>query len=242
MNTLRSSLCLTVCTVVVISGCAPVVRPPAPPPVEQPATESMTLLELRATAEPQGCPSSINTKDTTSFGHNWSTPDNKSCKTKMSHGFPIPDSQCTPGAFNPTLTLAVFQEHGFTTNCVRDDLTPESQKEKTYDWYGMTKPDNNSSPTETCELDHLVPLVMGGADSLDNIWPQCGPKDVVRKERYFPQKDCVELYLADQVRTGAKNLAETQRAIAKDWTQFLSEATTVKAKKPCLADSDKAVK
>jgi hypothetical protein len=158
-------------------------------------------------------PSSINTKATSSLGDNWAPPNSKSCKTKMSHGFPIPDPTCTPGAFNPSLTLAVFQQPGFTTNCVRDDLTPASQKQKTYGWYGMKKPDNNSGPTETCELDHLVPLVMGGADSLDNIWPQCGPSGVVRKERYFPQKDCVEVNLGDQVRAG--------RNIPRDSAQVL---------------------
>jgi hypothetical protein len=207
----------------------------------QPATASVTLKELRMTAEPQGCPSSIDTQATNSLGNNWSTPDSKTCKTKTSHGFPIPDPTCTSGAFNPTLTLAVFQEKNFKTSCVRDNLTSASQKKATYGWYGITKPEDNSGTTETCELDHLVPLVMGGADSLDNIWPQCGPKGVVRKERYFPQKDCVEVYLADQVRTGVKDLAEAQRAIAKDWTQFLDEATTARGK-PCLADTDKAVR
>ena len=241
MKTLRNSLCLAMCAVVVFSGCTRTVRPPAPETVSQPATASMTLRELRTTAEPHGCPSSIDTKATNSLGADWSTPDNKTCKTKMSHGFPIPDPDCTPGAFNPTLTLTVFQDPGFKTSCVRDNLTSASQKQQTYSWYGITKPANNSGATETCELDHLVPLVMGGADSLDNIWPQCGPKNVVRKERYFPQKDCVEVYLADQVRSGAKKLAETQRAVANDWTQFLDEATTSSGK-PCLADSDRAVK
>jgi hypothetical protein len=82
---------------------------------------------------------------------------------------------------------------------------------------------------------------MGGADSLDNIWPQCGPSGVVRKKCYFPQKDCVEIYLGDQVRAGKMDLLATQKAAAKDWTQLLTEAQTAHGI-PCLKDSDKVVK
>ena len=38
------------------------------------------------------------------------------------------------------------------------------------------------------------------ADTLDNIWPQCGPDAVTMNERFFKQKDCVETYLGFQVR------------------------------------------
>jgi hypothetical protein len=50
----------------------------------------------------------------------------------------------------------------------------------------------------TCEKDHFVPLEMGGADTLDNIWPQRGPSGATGLNRYFKQKDSVETYLAGQ--------------------------------------------
>ena len=30
------------------------------------------------------------------------------CHVRMSHGYPIPDPNCTPGAINPTITIAVM--------------------------------------------------------------------------------------------------------------------------------------
>jgi hypothetical protein len=73
-------------------------------------------------------------------------------------------------------------------------------------------------------LDHLVSLELGGADTLDNIWPQCGPDEVSLSERYFKLKDTVENYLARQVKNGQMELAAAQQGIATDWTQFLSDA------------------
>jgi hypothetical protein len=51
-------------------------------------------------------------------------------------------------------------------------------KGKTYASYGIARPNNNTGASQTCELDHVVPLEIGGADTIDNIWPQCGPKSV----------------------------------------------------------------
>jgi hypothetical protein len=73
-------------------------------------------------------------------------------------------------------------------------------------------------------LDHLVPLEMGGADTIENIWPQCGPTGGTLWQRYFKQKDVVENYLTALVKSGNMDLAEAQRQIARDWTQFLDAA------------------
>ena len=67
-------------------------------------------------------------------------------------------------------------------------------------------------------------LEMGGADTLDNIWPQCGPKGVNLNDRYFKQKDLVENYLTAQVKSGAMDLETARHKIAADWTQFLAAA------------------
>ena len=80
-----------------------------------------------------------------------------------------------------------------------------------------------------CSKEKIVPLEIGGADTLDNIWPQCGPKNVVLARRYFKQKDLVENYLADKVKTEVtdpRQLANLQKLIAEDWTQLLPQAQT----------------
>lgn len=146
------------------------------------------------------------------------------CQTKMSHGYPIPDPDCTPGAFNPTVTIEVLQSGDFKTPCVRDQQSSPTEKRATYSAYGVTKPSNNTGQGQTCELDHLVSLELGGGDGLDNIWPQCGPKGVKLNSRFFKIKDGVENYLAAQVRAGTISLSDAQRGIATDWTQYIAAA------------------
>jgi hypothetical protein len=146
------------------------------------------------------------------------------CTTLTRNGFPIPDPSCTPGAVNPTLTIQVLRDRSFTTRCVRDAATKPGEKAQTYDWYRLVHPSNNSGESQTCELDHLISLELGGADTLDNIWPQCGPSGVALSQRDFKQKDTVENFLAMQVREGRMDLSQAQKAIATDWTQFLDEA------------------
>ena len=146
------------------------------------------------------------------------------CSVHMSRGYPIPDPNCTPGAINPTLTAEVLRDPDFRTSCVRGQDTSQHEKAETYDWYGIEHPHNNSGQSQTCELDHLVSLELGGADTLDNIWPECGPSDTDLRERYFKRKDLVENYLARQVKEGKIDLAVAQRGIAGDWTQYLADA------------------
>jgi len=156
-----------------------------------------------------------------------------SCKIGTKNGFPMPDPSCTPGAYNPTVTVAVLSNANFRTCCVRDKVESEEAKKVAYSWYGLQDPANNTGSTQTCELDHLVPLEMGGADSMDNIWPQCGPGNAVLKNRYFKQKDQVEMYLAEQVKSGAMDQSTAQHAIARDYTQFLDAAKTYCASHSC---------
>ena len=158
-----------------------------------------------------------------------SLPPTQACTTRMSNGFPIPDPNCTPAAINPTLTADVLRDPDFRTCCVRDNTTTAQEKATTYGWYTITHPRNNTGQSQTCELDHLVSLELGGADTLDNIWPQCGPPGVSLPERFFKQKDMVENYLAKQVKEGKIDLGEAQKGIANDWTQFLADAERCKS-------------
>jgi hypothetical protein len=101
-------------------------------------------------------------------------PASHSCTQRMKNGFSIPDLSCTPGAINKTVTLAVLKRPGFKTDCIRDKASTAHAKAGTYDWYDIQHPVNNKGSHQTCELDHLISLELGGADTLDNIWPQCG--------------------------------------------------------------------
>ncbi len=146
------------------------------------------------------------------------------CYFQASNGYPMPDRFCTPGAINPTVTIEVLRDPKYRTGCIRDSGTSAAQKAATYDWYNVKHPPHNTSANQTCELDHLISLELGGADTLDNIWPQCGPPGVVLFHRYFKQKDMVENYLAAQVKAGTVGLADAQRGLATDWTQYVAAA------------------
>ena len=148
----------------------------------------------------------------------------KRCHTRMSNGFPIPDPHCTPGAINPTVTTAVLDNPAFKTDCIRNRVTTLREKAVTYRWYGMRPPANNHGNKQVCELDYLIPLELGGADTLDNVWPECGSAKVPVWKRAFRRKDLVEGYLTKMVRTGKMKLWDAQQGIARDWTQYLSAA------------------
>lgn len=154
----------------------------------------------------------------------WAEPRTGACAVQMRGGYPVPDARCTPGGVNPSVTVDVLRDPSWRTKAVRNCASSEAQKHVAYQWYDIAKPRVNSNENQVCELDHLVPLELGGADGLGNIWPQCGPEGVTLKQRYFKQKDHVENYLAEEVKAGRIPLAEAQRGIAKDWTQYLNDA------------------
>jgi len=155
---------------------------------------------------------------------NVSLPPSGSCKPVIKNGLPLPDPACSPGAINPSVTLTVLKAKGFTTKCVRDQATSATEKQKTYAWYKIKKPAHNSGSTQVCELDHIISLELGGADTLENLWPQCGPNKAALAKRFFKQKDSVENFLAREVKAGRMDLGAAQRGIAEDWTQFLAAA------------------
>lgn len=169
----------------------------------------------------------------------WAPPAGKSCKPIQKGAYLLPDPKCTPGAVNPTLTLTVLKDKTYSTGpCVRDKATSASRKSDTYGWYDLVSPPGNTGKTQTCEKDHLISLELGGSDTLDNIWPQCGPDNTVLNQRNFKQKDMVENYLAAQVRSGAVDLGTAQHGIASDWTQYLQPAKDWYAKEGGIKNDD----
>jgi hypothetical protein len=126
------------------------------------------------------------------------------------------------------VTIAMLRNPSFTARCVRDVARTPEEKAATYRSYNLPFPSNNSGQSQICELDHLISLELGGADTLDNMWPQRGPSGVpLPPQRFFKEKDAVENFLVVQVRQGRMELGAAQRGIATGWTQFLDEARRV---------------
>jgi hypothetical protein len=62
------------------------------------------------------------------------------------------------------------------------------------------------------EVDHLVPLELGGSNAITNLWPQ--PK---KGTWTASQKDVLENKLHDLVCSNQLDLQEAQKSIAEDW-------------------------
>jgi hypothetical protein len=61
-----------------------------------------------------------------------------------------------------------------------------------------------------CEFDHLISRELGGADVVENLWPQRWVEAT--------QKDGLENWLHREVCAGRMTLKAAQHAIATDWT------------------------
>jgi len=149
-----------------------------------------------------------------------------SCHTrKAPDGYLLPDPNCTPGAINPTLTVSVLLNPNFRTDTVRDKVTSEAMKRKVYGWYGITPPANNTGQSQICELDHVIDLGAGGADTLDNIWPQCGGPNSASLpvgQREFKIKDRFAEHDVIALIKAGHNLLDLQQRISTNWTQFIT--------------------
>jgi hypothetical protein len=139
-------------------------------------------------------------------------------------GLHLPDPVCTPGAVNPTLTRDVLLSSTFRTGLVRDKATSADEKKKVYSWYGIKEPSNNAGQTQVCELDHLIDLGLGGADTLANIWPQCQAANapvVPVGQREFKTKDRFAEHNAISLLKSGADLSLLQHRIALDWTLLI---------------------
>jgi hypothetical protein len=70
------------------------------------------------------------------------------------------------------------------------------------------------------EIDHLIPLCLGGADTDSNLWPE--PRRSLEPEFNAERKDDLEHRLCQLVCAGELDAREAQRAIAEDWTAAYS--------------------
>jgi hypothetical protein len=65
------------------------------------------------------------------------------------------------------------------------------------------------------EIDHLIPLCLGGSDGDANLWPE--PRRSIEPEWNAEKKDYLEHRLCQMVCAGELDTHEAQGAIAEDW-------------------------
>lgn len=129
----------------------------------------------------------------------------------------LPDPDCTPGVTNPAVTQSTIGSticvSGWTKTIRPSTSYTDDLKRRQIAQYGYA----NTNPADY-EEDHLISLQLGGhPDDPRNLWPESrlGSPNAVNKDK-------VENYLKAQVCSGEMTLAEVQKGIATDWTQYLS--------------------
>lgn len=125
----------------------------------------------------------------------------------------LPDPAMTPGLANPALTKERLCAKGFTTKTVRN--VPQSLKREVYARYHLENHKGVCAGKEGCEVDHLVPLTIGGANDKLNLWPES-----YRGKWSAHVKDKLENRLRPMVCKGKMQLVDAQHAIATDWIGF----------------------
>lgn len=127
-------------------------------------------------------------------------------------------SGATPAAWTPPILPDARMTPGDTLDVTKADIcvsgyarkvrnVPIDVKRQVYSEYGI-----QSHQTGDWEVDHLIPLELGGSNSLRNLWPQYGIG-----EWNFHVKDGLESKLHDMVCHDEIDLKEAQKEIASNW-------------------------
>jgi hypothetical protein len=65
------------------------------------------------------------------------------------------------------------------------------------------------------EIDHLIPLCLGGSDDPSNLWPE--PRRTIEPKWNAEAKDRLERFMCDMVCSGQLDIGTAQEDIANDW-------------------------
>ena len=116
----------------------------------------------------------------------------------------MPNRTLTPGD-TLDVTLADIQVSGYSAK-VRN--VPIPVKRQVYASYGI-----QTWGKGEYEVDHLIPLSLGGSNSTKNLWPE----SYLTEPWNAHTKDQLEYKLLQLVRSGQVELHTAQREIATDW-------------------------
>jgi hypothetical protein len=125
----------------------------------------------------------------------------------------LPDKRLTPGAVRPlshaTICATIWsRDRRFVTARMKLGI---------YHTYGLIGPRDKQCVPDAhgrrCEIDHLIPRSLGGADVPANLWPQpfgTKPWNAARKDR-------LEVKLSKLVCSSKLKLASARRMLVKDY-------------------------
>lgn len=118
-----------------------------------------------------------------------------------------PDRLCSPGAYYSRLTMRVICSPSFHTGRIRN--VPQTEKFDVEREYGM----GASYYGRTMEIDHIVPVELGGSNSIANLFPEAGGGGAAN----YHVKDQLENRAKATVCAGRLSLRAARRGFARDW-------------------------
>ena len=203
--------------VVAVAGCSS-----APPPVPSPATTvtaEATNPPLASTGPvsvtPVSPPAAPPPKQVSDPGQVTGSLAGMHCAYRGKQPDVLPDPACSPGAYDPLITAKVLCAKGYSTRSYRPPVyqTARFELEQAMPAYGLA-----NIPGSASELDHLIPLTLGGANDASNLWPQLGP---VPNPKDRVEVDLHRWVCGVQGAAAESRLKSARLAIAADWTTAL---------------------
>ena len=136
----------------------------------------------------------------------------------------LPDPRLTPGAILTTDRSVVCRQ-GYSKTARRAGV---DLKQTVYARYRLSKKGGHY------EMDHLVPFSIGGADVVENLWPQSHDTQPWNAD----VKDRLEWKLLSLVCRGELPMAQAQREIATNWIEAYKKYCQTERDCPNFGRSD----
>jgi hypothetical protein len=116
----------------------------------------------------------------------------------------LPDPQLTPGAWDTQAITDDVCTPGYAHAHRPSFAESNALKHQVFARYGIAWSEHGKY-----ELDHLIPLELGGSSTLENLWPELWPEAII--------KDALENRLHALVCAGELSLHDAQMQISIDW-------------------------
>ena len=118
----------------------------------------------------------------------------------------LQDTACTPGSIFSNATAEIICVSGYTTRVRDSSSATKSKVEKEYNQV------YNPKNPRAYEIDHLIPLELGGSNDTANLWVEPGAG-----AQSYHAKDVLENKMHALMCAGLLPLSRAQRQISLDW-------------------------
>ena len=135
----------------------------------------------------------------------------------------LPDPRCTPGSIDPIVTQANIHKTICVSGYTAKIRPPEAQTEKFK--FGEAYPAYGLPQSTKTELDHNVPLELGGSNDATNLWPE--PETSIPNAKDYVENAANKAVCSSPARL---TLAVAQYDIATNWVALGKQLGVINTK------------